>query len=141
MTKARVKIQVHIYCIFPDSGIRRFLILRKPNSRGGFWQPVTGNVEPDEPLEECVRREVAEETGIQSLEQLDRIGEFQFAKNGQQFTESIFVAKGPVCEIHLSSEHIEHRWEPYETARELIHYGSNKEGLDKAVAWLQRTQQ
>jgi lipoyl(octanoyl) transferase len=39
------------------------LLLRRSEARGGFWQPVTGRIEPGESEEEAARRELWEETG------------------------------------------------------------------------------
>lgn len=41
-----------------------YLLLKRNPSNGGFWQPVTGYVEPGESLSDAARREVEEETGI-----------------------------------------------------------------------------
>jgi lipoyl(octanoyl) transferase len=41
----------------------RVLLLRRSEARGGFWQPVTGRVEPGESAEAAARRELLEETG------------------------------------------------------------------------------
>lgn len=42
----------------------RLLLARNAHSTLGFWSLIAGFVEPGEPLEECVRREVAEEVRI-----------------------------------------------------------------------------
>ena len=41
----------------------RYLVLKRTKKRGGFWQPVTGRVEPGETPAEAARREFREETG------------------------------------------------------------------------------
>jgi lipoyl(octanoyl) transferase len=43
---------------------RRALLLRRTAARGGFWQPVTGRVEPGELPGAAAGRELAEETGF-----------------------------------------------------------------------------
>ncbi|MBI4751563.1 MAG: dihydropteroate synthase [Acidobacteria bacterium] len=40
------------------------LLLRRIESRGHFWQPITGRVEPGETIEATARRELGEETGL-----------------------------------------------------------------------------
>src|SRR5258706_16301015 len=49
---------------------------KKSDSLGGFWEFPGGKCEPTETLEECVRREVAEELAIEvtPLRALDAIG-------------------------------------------------------------------
>ena len=40
------------------------LVLQRTPERGGFWQLVTGRVEPGESVEAAARRELLEETGL-----------------------------------------------------------------------------
>lgn len=42
----------------------KVLLLRRTAERGGFWQPVTGKIEPGESAGAAARRELLEETGI-----------------------------------------------------------------------------
>ena len=44
-----------------------YLLLRRLRNRGGVWQGVTGRVEKDEEVSETARRELAEETGLDSI--------------------------------------------------------------------------
>jgi lipoyl(octanoyl) transferase len=41
----------------------RVLLLKRSPARGGFWQPVTGRIEPGESPAQAARRELREETG------------------------------------------------------------------------------
>lgn len=134
--KPRRKVQVHVFCEYPESGLRRFLVLRRPSSRGGFWQPVTGNVNASEEVDVAARRELEEETGIQSTVSCTRVDEFTWTKSGKEIHETVFVAESRPCVVRLSPEHVDHRWEPYQAARDLIYYESNKSALDRVVAFL-----
>ena len=49
--------------VVPVGADGRVLMLRRSPERGGFWQPVTGRLEPGEPPEAAARRELLEETG------------------------------------------------------------------------------
>ncbi len=49
--------------VVPVGADGRVLLLRRTEARGGFWQPVTGRLEPGESPEAAARRELAEETG------------------------------------------------------------------------------
>jgi lipoyl(octanoyl) transferase len=49
--------------VVPMTSDGRVLLLRRSAERGGFWQQVTGRMEPGETPEETARRELREETG------------------------------------------------------------------------------
>src|SRR5919197_400468 len=49
--------------VVPVGADGRVLLLRRSEARGGFWQPVTGRLEPGEAPEAAARRELHEETG------------------------------------------------------------------------------
>jgi dihydroneopterin triphosphate diphosphatase len=133
MAKRRRKVQVHLYQFATDADDPRFLLLQRTPAKSSVWQPVTGNVEPDEKLEVCVAREVWEETGFNAIQDLEQVWEFSFDKGRDEFVETVFCARVDSGEVELSHEHVAHRWLPAAEARELIHFESNKMGLDQAV--------
>ncbi|HET9553990.1 MAG TPA: lipoyl(octanoyl) transferase LipB [Anaeromyxobacteraceae bacterium] len=49
--------------VVPVAADGRVLLLRRSAARGGFWQPVTGRIEPGEAPIDAARRELREETG------------------------------------------------------------------------------
>jgi lipoyl(octanoyl) transferase len=49
--------------VVPVGAHGKVLLLRRSEARGGFWQQVTGRIEPGEPPDEAARRELREETG------------------------------------------------------------------------------
>jgi lipoyl(octanoyl) transferase len=49
--------------VVPVGADGRVLLLRRSAERGGFWQPVTGRIEPGEAPSKAARRELREETG------------------------------------------------------------------------------
>ena len=57
-----LKYPVSALVVLHDSDGNILLIER--TSPQGFWQSVTGSIEPDETIEETAKREVWEETGI-----------------------------------------------------------------------------
>jgi lipoyl(octanoyl) transferase len=54
---------LHTVSVVPITSDGRVLLLRRSAERGGFWQQVTGRMEPGESPEETARRELREETG------------------------------------------------------------------------------
>jgi lipoyl(octanoyl) transferase len=100
----------------------RVLLLKRSPARGGFWQPVTGRIEPGETAAQAARRELHEETGADvPVEPLDYrhgfgidpvlmrspTGEVRVA------VEEAFVARlPPGFEPRLSEEHVEAAFVP-----------------------------
>lgn len=136
--KTRLKVQVYVVSRDADSGEPRFLILKRPESRGGIWQPVTGKVESDEPLLDAARREVREETALTGLCEWRDVLTFEFSKDEQCFRETVFIARTDSCNVILSAEHTAASWEPYLTAREMIAFESNKQALDRVMRLLDK---
>ncbi|MDP1706533.1 MAG: NUDIX pyrophosphatase [bacterium] len=122
--------------IFKDFGLEGFLflMLKRNSQKGGFWQPVTGNVEIGESFEEAALREVREELGIKKLSRLFDTGySFEFFDDGRTQKECVFG--GLVSNdqpIVLSPEHTEFQWVTFEQAiGEFLKYPGNKDGLRK----------
>src|SRR4051794_17307876 len=89
------KVQVWIYHQNPQTKVLAFLLLKTLAKRGGFWQPVTGNVERGETLESAAKREAVEETGLDFDGEPISIGApFEFkSRYGDQVTEQGFALK------------------------------------------------
>jgi len=109
-----------------------FLMLKRAPERGGFWQPVTGNVEEGESFERAALREVQEELGITDIiELIDTEYSYEFTDNGIDQFEKIFGAQVSIDQtIKLSSEHTEYYWASQDEALNVyLKYPGNKEGL------------
>ncbi len=128
--RVRLKVQVHLWRRDPETEGILYLVLRRYEAKGGIWQPVTGNIDPDEDLETCARREVEEETGLKNLVSCREIRSFEFEKGGKTFRETVYAAEAPAGDVALSGEHAAARWVSFEEARRLIHFESNRESLD-----------
>lgn len=129
MTRLKVQVWIHR----GREGRREFLILLLKPERGGFWQPVTGGVEPDETLEEAAAREAREETGLEYIGAAKPIGrEFEFERGGMVFRETGFALEAsPVSEPRLDGrEHVDFRWVSFEEAMRALHHRSNAEMLE-----------
>ena len=63
----RIPIQVLIYPVRKSNEKWEYLMLKRVDNRGGFWQGVTGAPENDETLSETAKRELYEETAYSPL--------------------------------------------------------------------------
>ena len=66
----RLPIQVEAILFRKNEGEIEYLILKRKQERGGFWQPITGGLEEGETLMEALRREIKEETGITNYKRI-----------------------------------------------------------------------
>lgn len=92
------------------------------SANGGAWTFPKGHVDPGETDEEAARREIAEETGLDSLELLDDLGSyerFRIGPHGDDSDESelkdihlyLFAAE-PGASLAPTMEIEEARWVP-----------------------------
>jgi lipoyl(octanoyl) transferase len=92
------------------------LLLRRTAARGGFWQPVTGRVEPGETPAQAALRELREETGATAdVSALGYSNAFALgdAVPPQLIHETAFSAYWPGGEIRLDRvEHDDFAWLP-----------------------------
>lgn len=72
------KFQYHVNICYIINSDGRILLQKKARGFGaGKWNGPGGKIEPGEGIEESVRREVAEETGL-TVKDLEKIGELEF---------------------------------------------------------------
>ena len=135
-TLKKLKVEVWIFCRLPDTGTTQFLLLRTRPDRGGFWQPVTGSVEPGETLEAAALREAQEESGLTfstPVRPLDR--SFEYESRGQTFHEHGFYIEASLKDGHLPAikldphEHVEGKWISAPEVFPLLKFSANAEML------------
>ncbi|MBX8633764.1 MAG: NUDIX domain-containing protein [Candidatus Thermoplasmatota archaeon] len=107
-----------------------YLLLRRPESRGGMWGPVTGHVEKGEKLLDALQREIEEETGIGELAYIiDLRVPFEFTKDNTKIEEHSFGVQTGTREVRISEEHVEYAWLPYKQAAERLNWPNQKTSL------------
>jgi len=128
--------QVEVIVFTKKEGEFFFLLLKRNVKKGGFWQPITGNVRTDEDFKEAALRELKEETWISNvlkLVDIDYFFEF-FDDNRQQYERVFGVEVDPNSTIILSREHTEFVWVKEDQAiNDYLKYPGNKEGIRRLV--------
>jgi dihydroneopterin triphosphate diphosphatase len=125
---------------------QEFLLLKRIQSHGGFWQSVTGSLEDNETHRQAAVREVFEETGIhcnaEELIDLELTNIFEIApqwrsKFAQDVThneEICFALQVEKCEVRLDAlEHQDYLWLDAERAYAMFYWSSNKKALAKFI--------
>ena len=111
----------------------QFLILKYPS---GHWDFVKGNIEEGEKEKETVKRELFEETGIDSLQihqEFNEKVEYNYYKKNIKVHKivSYYLAETDQKEIKLSDEHLDSKWSDYEDLMKLITFENSREILKK----------
>ena len=120
-----------------NNGIEYCVFYRRKDE---FWQGLSGGVEDEEELNDTVKREVYEETGIcvKNILKLDTISSIPgiYVNKNFNYKNNIFVVyeygfgvKIDNEDIELSSEHKEYKWVSFDEAIKLLKYDSNKTAL------------
>ena len=104
-----------------NTKLRKLLILKRSvyDTDAGFWENPGGKKEVGETMEDCLKREILEETGIV-------VNEFEYLytsvnneKTHPYFIIGYFVPTEKE-DIELSFEHIEYRWVTVDEYLELV---------------------
>jgi dATP pyrophosphohydrolase len=144
----RQPIQVSVYPVRSTKDGWEYLLLRRTEGRGGFWQGVTGGVEEDEDILEAARRELVEETGIVPSE-IQRVDytysfpvtdrwRFLYAEGVQEIVEYVFVAhaEGQHDPMIDPREHDTWEWVGLNQALDLLTWPGNIEALKQCAGFL-----
>lgn len=134
MTEIKTNNQVEVILFKKKNNTTLFLVLKRNPQKGGFWQPITGNVKPHESFVQAALREMEEETSIKEyLKFVDTGYSFDFFDDNRNQHEKIFgIHVSGVSKVVLSSEHTEFQWVSKEDAlNRYLKYPGNKEGLRK----------
>jgi lipoyl(octanoyl) transferase len=125
--------------VVPIGADGRVLLLRRSAERGGFWQQVTGRIEPGESPADAARRELREETGADvAVADLGYRHAFALDPSINRVAgatvfvveEQAFAARLPEgFAARLSDEHAEHAWVTPAEAVERVRFA----GLKRAI--------
>lgn|GEM_PF-1892904 len=119
--------QVQVVVLRQTAAAWQVLLLKRSPADGGFWQPVTGGINPGEDPAKAALRELGEETGITAGQLVDPHYRFEFTTASGTLTERVFgVVVAAQVEPSLSREHVEYRWAELSDAVRLLRYASNK---------------
>lgn len=137
--------QVAIYCAFKENKEIFYILVKRNEKRGGFWQAITGGEEDFDgnDLKKTVIREIKEELAINiSKKQIFKIPySFKFIdKEGIEKTEYCFgvvLTLKQKKNISLSEEHtaIIYSKDP-EYLKSLLRFKENKIGFEKFIELL-----
>jgi dihydroneopterin triphosphate diphosphatase len=108
----------------------KFLLVKRVPRDGGFWQPITGTLEANESLFECLYREMEEEVLIVNTEiknVTDMFYTFTWQKGNTVITEYVFgVELLTERKVKLSDEHEDQKWCSFDQAIKLLEKENNK---------------
>jgi len=124
--------QVEVIIFKKEDNVYKFLMLKRISAKGGFWQPITGNVRIGELFKNAAIRETGEEIGVKEIIRVFDTGySFDFFDDGREQHEKVFALEvSPETEIHLSREHTEFVWADKDQAlNQYLKYPGNKKGL------------
>lgn len=131
-TKIGRKVQGIIY--YDNDSKIHILGLHRTPVEGDFWQPLTGTVEEGESYQECLIRELQEETGIENNQILSidgPINNFEWSRNETLYKEEVYaVCVSSETKVLLSEEHDDFKWFTPELAKETFKFKEIKDGID-----------
>jgi dihydroneopterin triphosphate diphosphatase len=153
-TSLRVPRQVLVYLYRYSPRVPEFLLLRRTEQWGGFWQGVSGAPEWEESDTSGAIREVLEETGFSVADSLRQIGfrydlvresdldgdrwDRLYGSDVKSIPEEVYVAEVPrgVDPRLAPYEHDAFRWCSFEQALELLTWENNRNALVAARAFI-----
>ena len=130
-----------------ENGKTYYLLLHYPSSaksKKEYWDLPKGHIEKGEKLEETVKREVEEETGLKNIKFINGFKEtikyfFRFeGKNILKFV-TYFLLETEEKKVKISFEHIGYKWLPYDEAIKQLTFNNAKQILKKADKFLKKS--
>ena len=121
-----------------------YLLLHYPSSAKApkeYWDFPKGHIEKGEKIEETIKREVREETGLDDIRLVEDFKEwikyfFKFKGKNIFKIVTFLLAETKTKEVKVSFEHLGYEWLSYEKALEKLTFKNAKEILKKANQYL-----
>lgn len=109
-----------------------------PQYHKSFWYVVTGGCEiEDNTLEDAVKREVMEETGLTLNKIINLNWTFEYESLGENCVEHAFISFADNYEIKLNEESIDYKWCDLDEFINLIEwYGDKQELKERLIKFL-----
>ncbi|MBI2038574.1 MAG: NUDIX domain-containing protein [Candidatus Nealsonbacteria bacterium] len=124
-----------------EAGKIFYLLLRYPARTGRakreYWDFPKGHINSGETIEDTVKREVQEETGLTDIEFTEGFQlkiRYYLTKNQQKILKTVvfLLAEAKTKNIKISDEHTGFQWLPYEEALKRLVFKNAKNILEKA---------
>jgi bis(5'-nucleosidyl)-tetraphosphatase len=118
-----------------------FLLLQH---NAGHWDFAKGNIEHGENEWQAARREIREETGIESVHFLEGFRvrvEYYYKREGNLVHKEVvfFLARSDSKRVILSNEHIGYSWCDFDKSLAKLTYRSARDVLEQARSFIMRT--
>lgn len=118
-----------------------FLLLQH---NAGHWDFAKGNIEYGENESQAARREIREETGIESVHFLEGFKErveYYYKREGNLVHKEVvfFLARSDSQRVTLSHEHIGYLWCDFDKSLAKLTYRSARDVLEQARSFIMRT--
>lgn len=124
-----IKIQAIVYCRGKNG--HKYLIIKRSENDGGYWQPITGTVSEEESIIQSMLREIEEEVGIKDIIKISKqLYNFSWERDKQVYLEFVYAIEVKEnASVKLSHEHVDYGWLDYDDAVEKVKYASNKNSI------------
>ena len=110
----------------------------------GHWDFAKGNIEYGENEFQAARREIREETGIESVHFLEGFRvrvEYYYKREGNLVHKEVvfFLARSDSQRVMISNEHIGYSWCDFDKSLAKLTYRSARDVLEQARSFIMRT--
>lgn len=107
---------------------------KDPQFHESFWYVVTGSVEKvDKLLEDCVKREIKEETNLDIYKIIDLNEVIEYDSLGCHCIEHLFISFTNSKEVILNEESIDYKWCSLDEFIQLIKWYDDKNQLKEKL--------